>query len=138
MTVFIFSVASASNTLDVTPAIINLGGQVTITLTTVGAAAGTIKVTQKSTMASWTINIAQGAGSTSYVFPTVWPAGANTNAVGAYDINATITIAGVPSTWKTMFQVEFFVVPELPLGILMATLASFAALGILKKYKTRQ
>jgi hypothetical protein len=133
------SVASAvSNSIDVTPAIINLGGQVTITLTTVGAAAGTLTVTQKSTMTSWTINIAQGAGSTAYVFPTVWPAGANTNAVGAYDVLATISIAGLPHTWNTQFQVEFFVVPELPLGILMATLASFAALGILKKYKTRQ
>jgi hypothetical protein len=34
--------------------------------------------------------------------------------------------------------IEFFVVPELPLGILMATIASFAAMGMLKKYKTRQ
>jgi len=133
------SVASASNTLDVTPAVINLGGQVTITLTTEEAAVGTLTVTHKPTMTSWTINIAQLAGSTAYVFPTAWPAGANTNAVGDYDVQASVTIGNhTPIPWAASFRVEFFVVPELPLGILMATLASFAALGILKKYKTRQ
>ena len=126
-----------SNRIDATPAIINLGNPITVTLTTVGPAAGTITVTQRSTGNSWTINIAQGAGSTAYVFPTAWPAGANTNTAGAYDVLADITIAGLKYTWKTQFQVEFFVVPELPLGILMATVASFAAWGMLKKYKTR-
>ena len=130
---------AASNSIDVTPAVLNLGGSTTITLTTAEAAVGTLTVTYKPTMTSWTINIAQGAGSTAYVFPTAWPAGANTNAVGDYDVQASITIGShTPDPWNTAFRVEFFVVPELPLGILMATLASFAALGILKKYKTRQ
>jgi len=138
------SVASATdnNQIDVTPAIINLSGQVNITLTTVGPAVGTIKVTQNATGESWLTPVNQPAGPTQYVFPSgIWIGATppNTNVEGSYDVLANITIKIFGDwVWSTKFQVEFFVVPELPLGVLMATIASFAAWGMLRKYKTRQ
>ena len=136
------SVASAaSNSIDVTPAIVNLNGQVTITLTTVGPAVGIMTVTQKATGKSWSTIVNQPAGSTQYVFPSnIWIGATppNTNVVGSYDVLASIAIGIDCFEWLTQFEVEFFVVPELPLSILMATIASFAAFGMLKKYKTRQ
>jgi len=133
--------ASAINEISVDPPVINAGGTTMITLTTERNATGTLTVTDpngNSWVANNPINIPNPAGgSQSWVFPTDFPAGANTNTVGSYNVTADVTMTIGPIIWHTEFKVEFFVIPEVPFGVVMATIASFAAFGIIKRYKTR-
>jgi len=120
--------AFAVNSITVDPGIINVGDTTTITLTVEKAATGKLKVTYKPTGDFWfataDINIPAGGGSQSWIFPTDFEAGANTNNVGDYDVEATID--WVP---PGHFRVEFFVIPDLPFGTIMAIVACFGAVA---------
>jgi len=126
--VYAITPAFAVNSITVDPGIINVGETTKITLTVEKAATGKLKVTYKPTGDFWfattDINIPAGGGSQSWTFPTDFEAGANTNNIGDYDVEATID--WVP---PGHFKVEFFVIPDLPFGTIMAIVACFGAVA---------
>jgi hypothetical protein len=127
------------NTISISPSVVNFGSTTTITLTTDRQCAGTMSVKDPNGVvitSGTNVNIGAGGGSQTWTWPTDFPGAAYI--IGPYDVTAAVTMAANSYVWQTSFVIEFFVVPELPLGILMATIASFAAMGMLKKYKTRQ
>lgn len=129
--------AFAVNSITVNPAIINVGQTTTITLTVEQAATGKLVVTYKPTNVSWfaktDINIPSGGGSQSWIFPTDFEVGASTNNVGDYDVSATVD--WIP---PGHFMVEFFVIPDLPFGTLMAVVACFGAVGGYTKLRRKR
>lgn len=141
-TLYAASPALATQGLSVDPGIIGVGKKTTITLTMEVAATGKLNVTCVLTGNSWyattDISIPSGGGSQSWVFPDDFGAGANTGTVGSYKANATIeggTFIG------STFRVEFFVIPDLPFGSIMAVIGCFAAIGgyaELRKYSTKK
>ena len=128
--------ALAENKISVSPSVINVGGSTTITLTTESAATGSLKVKDPNGN-EWTagtaVNIGPGGGSQSWVYPVDFT-GADSNTEGSYDVTADVDL-DIGRPWHTTFMVEFFVIPELPLGIIAATTAGFAAFGITKKFR---
>jgi hypothetical protein len=138
MALFLFytvaTVYAGTNTITANPGIINKGATTQITVTTDFEAHGKLKVTYKPTSTSWfatvDINIPSGGGSQHWIFPTDFETGANTDNVGDYDVTATIT-----SIKSATFRAEFFVVPDLPFGTLMAVVACFGAVIGYKKLK---
>jgi hypothetical protein len=110
-------------------------------------AGDSIRLTYPS--ASWTILANVGSNGPPSITPGtlqwIWignvggggsPKDPYTNVPGQYAFVIYGT-AGAYAMWY--FDIStFFVIPELPLGVLMATIASFAAYGILKKNKERQ
>ena len=126
----------ATNAIGVNPGIINSGDTTTITLTVEQGATGKIKVTAPDGNTNWTnavgkdINIV-GSGSQSWTFPNDFETGANTTNVGSYHVEADIS----GSKFYSTFKVEFFVVPDLPFGTLMAVVACFGAFIGYKKLK---
>jgi len=122
------------NSISVIPGIISVGDTTKIILTTDKAATGKLKVTYKPTSTSWfattDISIGAGGGSQQWIFPTDFEAGANTNNIGDYDVEATLD--WVP---KATFKVEFFVIHDLPLGTIMALVACFGAVVGYKKLR---
>jgi hypothetical protein len=129
---------SPPSSISVAPGTIPLGAPVAITVFNggPGAAQVILKVTDPygSIWAATMVLIPAGSAHT-WWYPDNFPAGASTDIAGWYDVNA---YGLVPGNAHASFQVWFFVVPEIPLGILMATIASFAAWGVLKKTKARQ
>lgn len=128
----------AANKISVNPGIIKPGEKVTITLTLdVPTNGGTLNVTHKPSGTSWIISIpAFGPGFQSWTFPDDWPAGANTNELGDYDVVADMDIT--PDPEPETFRVEFFVIPELLFGSVAATIASFAAVIGFMKFKNHK
>jgi hypothetical protein len=127
-------VFSSGNSITVNPGVIPQGGTVVITVTTVKAASGTLMVTYEPTNTQWTsltpLSIGAGGGSQSWTFPSSDFPGSNTDNIGNYVVNATINWLPVAH-----FTVEFFVVPDLPFGTLMAVVACFGAFISYKKLK---
>lgn len=123
----------------VNPGTITTPGQSTnITLVTPRAATGTLNVTCVASGNSWTRPINTAWNGTDYTqawtFPTDF-SGANTNTLGLYDVVANLTMSVGRFVWKTEFEVQFFVVPDLPLGTLMAVVACFGAIVGYKKLR---
>jgi hypothetical protein len=129
--------ACAVNSITVNPGLINVGETTVITLTLEQAATGKLVVTYNPTNVSWfailDINIPSGGGSQSWTFPTDFQSGANTNGIGDYQVNATID--WIP---PGHFKVEFFVIPDLPFGTLMATVGCFGAVGGYAKLRRKR
>ena len=132
----------AANEISVNPAVISTpGGTTTITLHTDLDATGTLSVKDpngNTWVADTAINCNDGpgnfGGSQTWTYPDDFT-GADSNTVGSYDVTADVTMSVGKYKWHTTFMVEFFVIPELPLGIIAATTAGFAAFGITKKFR---
>lgn len=109
------------------------GGSTNITLITPLRAVGTIKVKCLASGQEWSATVDTGStGMQTWTFPSSSFVGLtppNTNTVGMYDAVADITMNISRFTWKTRFMVEFFVIPDLPFGTLMAVVACFGAVG---------
>ena len=130
-----FSPAFAENSITVDRAgnsIIQTGQSINITVTTEQPATGTLTVFSPDKTTSWSIPISQPAGQHKYVFPDDFPTGANTTVFGPYNVSATMQMTVDTRVWNAEFKVEFFAVPDLPFGAIMATVASFAAFGLMK------
>lgn len=121
-----------STGLHVDPGMISSpGGTTTITLVTPVRATGTLTVTNPNGT-KWTASIDTGPSSPhtqTWKFPDDFPTG-DTNSVGSYDVVAELTMQVSIYTWKTCFEVEFFVIPTAPLGILGILAACFAGLAV--------
>jgi hypothetical protein len=109
------------------------GGSTTITLVTPLRATGTLKVKCVGTGEEWLATVDTGStGTQTWTFPSnsfVGLTPPNTNTMGMYDVVADIIMNVSTFKWKTTFMVEFFVIPVLPLGTLMAVVACFGAVG---------
>jgi len=129
----------AANEISVNPGVIPPGGTVEITLTLdVHTSGGNLTVTHKPSGTNWTIPVPGFSGSWSCKFPDDFPAGANTNELGDYDVTADIVIDIPPPPTPAKFRVEFFVIPEVLFGTVAATIACFAAVIGFMKFKNRK
>ncbi|MEM2935845.1 MAG: hypothetical protein QW231_01555 [Candidatus Bathyarchaeia archaeon] len=115
------------------------GGKTTITVFADKAGVGIITVTQPNGERSWAfILIPHGGESDSKIYPDDFHRGdpASTMQVGEYKVR--VDLLGF-IYWDT-FRVSFFVVPESPLGTIMATTASLtASIGLvaIKRLRTK-
>jgi len=111
------------------------GGSTTITLVTPKRATGTLTVKCIASGKSWTTAVDTGTSHQEiWKFPDDFPT-ADTYTNGMYDVTADITMNVGRFKWVTSFEVQFFVVPDLPLGTLMAVVACFGAVMGYKKLK---
>lgn len=113
----------------------HLGGSTTITVSSSEAGVGSITVvTPVSHIVSVVpINVPEG-GADSKMYPDDFPGG-STAETGEYEI--TVYLAG--NEYRATFWVTFEVIPESPIGTLMAITASFGALiGLLKIKRLRK
>jgi hypothetical protein len=135
------ALASLSPGIYADPGTISVPGlSTTITLVTPLKAKGNLTVTDPNgnhyTAAISTTKVGPGDWEQSWVFPDDFTSqGANTYTVGTYDVTANVTMNVGKYVWKTMFEVVFFVVPDLPFGTLMAVVACFGAFLGYKKLK---
>jgi len=103
------------------------GGSTAILLITPTRAIGTLTVKCLASGNEWSTSIDTGLiGMQSWTFPDDFP-GADTNTLGMYYVSAEITMMVGKYTWRTTFRVEFFVIPDLPFGTIMAVVALFGA-----------
>jgi hypothetical protein len=136
------ALASLSPGIYTDPGTISVPGlSTTITLVTPLKATGTLTITDPNgnryTAAISTTKMGPSDWEQSWVFPDNFTSqGANTDTTGTYDVTANITMTIGRYVWKTMFEVVFFVVPDLPFGTLMAVVACFGAFLGYKKTKT--
>lgn len=142
MVLFLFYTAAtvhAINQINVNPEIINPGQHTTITLSTGKPATGNLSVKDPNGniwASTIPINIPGATGGTqSWDYFTDFEEGANTNTPGSYDVIANVTIDLDTIEWTTEFKIEFFVIPDLPLGTLMAVVACFGAVISYKKLR---
>jgi len=122
--------------LYVDPGVIDIpGGSTDITLITPVRALGTLTVKCVASSNSWSTSIDTGSTcKQEWTFPDDFP-GADTNTIGMYDVIADITMNVGKFKWVTSFMVEFFVVPDLPFGTIMAIIACFVAVAGYTKFK---
>jgi len=106
------------------PEIIRLpGGSTTITVTSDKGAIGLMTVFQPNGDSSTVPIHVRAGGSVSKDYPDDFPGG-STMQLGEY----TVRVALLGLIWVRVFRVTFTVIPELPLGALMATTTSLTAL----------
>lgn len=112
-------------TVTCTPDVIpSPGEKTTITVESDKGGIGWIKVTQPSgESSSIFISIPNGGGSISKDYPEDFPSGSTVQS-GEYSVK--VVVGGC--TWIKCFRVNFFVIPESPLGTIMATATSLSAL----------
>jgi len=128
--VFLMIGSVMAQTVNVTcqPEEIYPGESTSITVSCDKGGIGYIKVIQpdgKSSMVG--IRIPSGGGSIEKVYPDEFPDfphPASTEQLGEYRVR--VALLGL--IWVRVFRVTFFVIPELPLGALMATTTSLTAL----------
>jgi len=107
------------------------GGTTTITVSSDENVDGSITVITPITHTPYVVSITvTGGGSTSKVYPTDFT-GASSTEIGEYEV--IVSVAN--EEFRACFWVYFEVIPEIPFGTIMATVASFAALGVLIKKK---
>jgi len=115
------------------------GGSTTITLVTPVRAVGTLKVKCVASGEEWSASIDTGVtGIQTWIFPSsdfVGITPPNTETLGMYDVVADIEMMVGKYVWKTTFMVEFFVIPDLPFGTVMAVVAFFGAAAGYTKLK---
>ncbi len=130
--------AGITNVTCIPDPIPNPGGTTTITVFADKEGIGWITVIQPNGERSWAvIHIPQGGGSISKKYPNDFTDGSSTMQSGEYKVR--VTLFGCIH-WHT-FRVSFFVVPESPLGTLMATTASLSAsigLVAVKRLRTKR
>jgi len=134
MTMVLFSMLALSAKavtvgVDVFPEKILPGATSTITVTLgAGDPAGTGSVTVITpvtrTVSSTGISVPSG-GSDSVEYPTDFPGGSTTE-MGEYDVIVALTDAPT-RTYKAVFWVSLFVIPESPIGTLLGIIAPTAA-----------
>jgi len=115
------------------------GGSTTITLVTPVRAVGTLTVKCDASGEEWRASIDTGVTCIqSWTFPSSDFVGAtppNTNTIGMYNVVAEISMNVGNYVWRTNFMVEFFVIPDLPFGTIMAVVACFGAVAGYTKFK---
>lgn len=114
-----------------TPKIITTpGGSTTITVSCDKDVSGSITVITPISHTPYTVSITVSAGgSTSKVYPAHFSG--DSTEVGEYEV---IVLVG-NEEFRAAFWVYFEVIPEVPLGTIMATVACFGALATLIKKK---
>ena len=128
----LFMGSAKALTVDVTctPEAISVGGMTTITVSSDQTGSGSITVTTPGGTSSICSITVPAGGSVSKVYPTDFPSG-STSEHGEYDV--IVSLSG--KKWSISFWVTFMVVPENPIGTLMATVASLGAMAGLKTTK---
>jgi hypothetical protein len=118
----------------VSPEKIYPGGATTITIWCNEDAAGSITViTPLGSPSAVSITLTANV-SESVEYPTDFPGG-NTKELGRYEV----IVALKGQEWRAVFWVSFIVIPEVPFGTIMATVASFGAiLGVARLERARR
>lgn len=138
---FVSPANAVTVTVTCTPEVIpHPGGTTTITVTSDKGGIGLIKVTQPNGQFSivW-IHIPAGGGSVKKNYPDDFkiPSPGSTDQIGEY----TVKVVLLGFIWIRHFRVTFLVVPDSPIGTIMATTASLTALiglVVVKRLRTKR
>ena len=106
------------------------GGSTTITVSCDEDVSGSITVITPVSHTPYVVGITVSAGgSTPKVYPTHF--GGDSTEIGEYEVIVYVS----NEEFRASFWVYFQVIPEVPFGTVMATVACFGALGVLIKKK---